>query len=281
MPTKKDAGLAPGRPARGLLSAIRLLSVVAFLCLCAAPPALGQVTTYSDSWFVDNSGSTPADEGSPETESTVNSYLGQNQVAAVGVTEADYNSGSMSVQTTLTSPTGATASGTSYEYEWYTRTEVALPYTVDVNDRSEQNWRITTGHYYWVEEPYSEPCGPYTICPMEQQVSYKPGAPQYGYRRYYFFPIDWLITISISGQGYRGLVIQPPYGVRPYRCLYTQRTCYGSACGSIYGRMLFLAFAPVVCQEYLQVYFLRVRYGFRTSCIPLYGISTSVPGECF
>ena len=273
------------RAGRRLATPLRLLAAAAFLCVWAATPSFGQVTTYSDSWFVDYSGSTPAEayDGAPEIESTVNSELGQNAVAATGVTEADYNSGSQSVQTTLTSPSGATATGTSYEYEWYTRSEVSLPYTVDPNRRGEENWQVTTGHYYWVDEPYRERCTD-RVCPEEpvQQVSYGAAPRQYGYGRYYYFiPINIFVTISLSGQGFAGVVIQPPYGVRPYRCLYTRRTCYGSPCGSVYSGMMFHAYGNAICDEYLQVYFLRVRIGYRTSCIPVYGISLSVPGECF
>jgi len=278
MTAKNHPHLVQQRLSCGFLSALRLMSVVAFLSILAVTPTFGQVTTYSDSWFVDNSGSTPAEdyEGAPEIESTVSSELGQNHMAAVGVTEADYNSGSQSVQTTLTSPSGAAATATSYDYEWYSRSEVALPYSIDINNLNEEDWQVTTGHYYWVDEPYQEPCDGNGLCQEQpiQQVSYR-------LRRYYYIPIDWLVTISISAQGFRGLVIQPPYGVRPFRCLYTQKTCSGSRCGVVYSGMLFLAFAPAVCQEYLQVYFLRVRFGFRTSCIPVYGISTSVPGQCF
>lgn len=273
MAAKNRPNLVQWRLSHGFLSAIRLISVAASLGIWAVTSASGQVTTYSDSWFVDNSGSTPAGvyEGAPEIESTINSYLGQNQVAGVGVTEADYSSGSQSVQTTLTSPGGATATATSYDYEWYSRSEVALPYTVDINNRNEEGWRVTTGHHYWIEDPYQEPC---YGCAIQSR-------PQYGYRNYYYFPIDVFISISVSGQSYTGLVIYPPYGVRPYRCLYTRRTCQGSRCGVVYSQMFFYAYGNAFCEEYLQAYFLRIRIGVRTSCIPVYGIPTSVPGQCF
>jgi hypothetical protein len=250
------------------------MAVAVFLGIVAATPTSGQVTTYSDSWFVDNSGSTPAEEyeGAPEIESTINSELGQNYVAGVGVTEADYNSGSQSVQITLTSPSGATATATSYDHEWYSRSEVALPYTVDINNRNEEDWRVTTGHYYWVEEPCY-------VC--DAQISYRPGV-DYPFRRYYYYLPENLFTkISLSGASYTGLIIQPPYGVRPFRCLYSRRTCQGSRCGAMFHGMMFYAYGNAICQEYLQAYWVRIRFLHRVYCLPIYGISTSVPGECF
>lgn len=62
------------------------------------PPPLTNVYTYSDSWLVNNSG-TEYDASNDEWQmgDTAN---GTNEIAAVGVTEADYDSGSESVQTT-------------------------------------------------------------------------------------------------------------------------------------------------------------------------------------
>lgn len=230
--------------------------------------------TYSDAWFVDDSGSTPAEvyDGAPDAESTINSEPGPTYVAGVGVTDADYNSGSVWVRTTLAAPGGATTTATSYQHEWYTRSEVALPYALSPDNRNEEDWRVSTGHYYWTNNDPCYECG--------SPVGYKRGADN-PFFNYFFVQLEWFVSISLSGQGYRGLVVQPPYGVRPFRCLYTQRTCSGSRCGEIYTQMLFFAFGNAVCQEYLQAYFLRLRVGVRTTCTPVYGISTSVPAECF
>lgn len=280
MMMKNNTPLAQRQRGNGFLIGARLCVAAMFLALFAAVPAWGQTATYSDSWFVDNSGSAQIDQD----EAQINNYSGANQIAGAGVTEPDYDSGSYSVQTTLTAPDGSSASATSYDYEWYSRAEVTLPYnidpsTVDPNNPVEQQYHVATRHRYWIDDPYQDPC---YGCPI--QASFKGSSGLYPYyRRYYTFFSFFDFFVSISGQGYTGLSIVSPYNFeRPYRCLYSRRTCGGSRCGVIgrFNRILFLAYDGI-CEEYLQVFFLRVRFGASTSCLQIYGITSSVPGLCY
>ena len=123
MSTDIDANLAPLRSPKQALSSIPFIIVAAFLVLIVSSPAFGQMgnsVTYSDSWVDDSS--SPA-------------YF----IMGSGVTSDSYNSYGHRywVTTTLTSPTGRTASGTSYTSGSYARMDVSLSWDFETGEEGD------------------------------------------------------------------------------------------------------------------------------------------------
>lgn len=205
---------------------LHFMTAAAFVVLCTALPAFAQTATYSDSWFVDNS---------PETyDPSIDSYsvtASPDEIAGVGVTEADYYTDSESVQTTLTAPDGTSASVTQYSDPWYSRAEVTLPYTFDENapPGNEVQYTVDTAHQYYRDPSSGDPC-PTTDPRMEMpaqpcyiaRASYNAAAPQFG-----FFSIftRFIMTISLRITSYQLSSISPS------RCVYRVDCPEGYTCG--------------------------------------------------
>jgi hypothetical protein len=128
MSTDINANLRSPRSHKQALSSVPLILVAAVLVLVASTPAFAQMgnsVTYSDSWLVYDSN--------------------PGYVMGSGVTSDNYNSYGHRywVTTTLRSPSGRTASGTSYMSGSYARMDVSLSwdYQSDFGD-----FTTTTNH---------------------------------------------------------------------------------------------------------------------------------------
>ena len=92
-----------------MTASLATVFVVLTISFLAAVPVEGQTATYSDAYVIDNSGVTY----DPQNDADVirQEQGPPNQIAGVGVTEADYSSYSESVETTLTVPSASSAAG--------------------------------------------------------------------------------------------------------------------------------------------------------------------------
>ena len=268
----------PGNRHRRRVLSIRphFIMAAAFVVLCTALPAFGQTATYSDSWFVDNS---------PETyDASIDAYSAnvidapaQHQVAGVGVTEADYYTDSQSVQTTLTAPNGTSATATQYADPWYSRAEVTLPYTFDVNPPpgNEVAYTVDTAHRYY-QDPYGgddgcnqDPGGIVRPCYIAK-ASYNAAANAAAPGFFYIFT-RFIMTISIRVTSYRLSSISPS------RCIYAVDCPEGYRCGyrSIY---YYPRGGGPPCLAYAVMGNLLIN---RTFCInSVYGYLSPVPVPC-
>ena len=136
MSTGINVNLTPQLPDKQALSSIPLMVVSAVLVLIAWTPAFGQMgssVTYSDSWVDDSS--SPA-------------YY----IIGCGVTTDSYNSYGHRywVSTTLTSPSGRTASGTSSTSASYARMDVSLPWDFETGETGD----FTTSTTHSMTCPY-------------------------------------------------------------------------------------------------------------------------------
>src|SRR2546429_6539609 len=136
-----------------MTASLATVFVVLTISFLAAVPVEGQTATYSDAYVIDNSGVTY----DPENDADVipQEQGGPNQIAGVGVTEADYNGYSESVETTLTGPDGQVVSASSSD-DPYARVEVTL---TPMDGDTEYEYNVETVHSYWVEEPDGSDCG--------------------------------------------------------------------------------------------------------------------------
>lgn len=203
---------------RGPSFVIRVISVAFFLIFVVLSPVSAQTATYSDAWIVNNSG-TEYDPATDEWQMP-ESLVGQIEVAAIGVTEADYASESETVETTLTSPDGRTSSLTSYTDPWYSRAETVLP-IVRSEDPEEYQWTVNTVHSYWRDET-NEPCfdGPCTLAKANHAAA----------RPFWFFHrvfTVWFVRLGIARTAYTNPLWtnRGPFGLGPMGCRYRTRLC--------------------------------------------------------
>lgn len=107
-----------------ILIRLQISIIILLLCVIAAPWGVAQSEIhYSDQWADD-------------------SVEDELRAVGVGITEADYQSGaeSYTVETTLRSPDGETASVTSDGF-WYAQAEVVMPWYYDWGD-----WFVSSSH---------------------------------------------------------------------------------------------------------------------------------------
>lgn|GEM_PF-5836493 len=244
------------------------LAAATCLCLAAATTSSAQTATYSDSWFINNSGTeydSETDEWMmPETPSTT-----PNQVAGVGVTEADYYSDSESVETTLTAPDGRTATYTNYADPWYSRSEVTL--TIDKSeDPTEYEWSVNTVHSYWREET-EEPCSTRLPC---YQAKAAPRRLWYFYRVFSYYQI-WY---GIAMRGYTNPLYtnRGPFNFGPMGCRYRTPTC-DSNCRN---PTTWVTWNPPPCPPNAQAWYLTWRTFFVRGCILIDAIALFSPPRC-
>jgi opacity protein-like surface antigen len=239
-------------------TAYRSILVLITLCILAASyaRAAAQTATYSDTWVIDNSGVTydpdndadviPQEQGQP------------NLVAGVGVTEADYDSQSEAVQTTLTSPDGRSVSDVSYDNP-YARVEVTL---TPMDGETEYQYDVETVHSYWVDESDPPPdCGPYRICPVQAAYRALPGI-------FHFFRVITRIFVRTrwvaSDYQFTGTTVPFPYH---YRICWMGKIC--GSCGRNTAAYVKLSFQT--CPTYLGIQNLRYSTPFGSWCVVGFG----------
>jgi hypothetical protein len=131
MSTDESANLTLPRWRKQALRSIPLMVFSMVLVLVASTPALGQMGSsvwYSDSWVVDDSSNPP--------------YY----IYGSGITSDSYNSYGHRywVSTTLTSPTGRSAYGSSYTSATYARVDVSLSWDFETGETGD--FTISTTH---------------------------------------------------------------------------------------------------------------------------------------
>lgn len=243
-------------------------------------PTGSETSTYSDSWIVDNSATTYY----PEDDSIdVPREVSGNEVVGVGVTEADMDSEVISVQTTLTSPDGRTATYTSYQSPSYTRAEVALSATLNESETAppDETWDVRSRHDYRVyRDPYDDPYGGGG---MYRTASYG----RLAALPYYYIYRAWsytAVTFSFFGLGMADPIIVERwlYGTYGPVCEYTRRTCTSRQCYYTRVRSFANWQGGTNCAPFLQVYGTRVTgwYWF-TACVVAGMRGRSTPGVCY
>lgn len=207
--------------ARAAVNGARLMLAAAFVTLAGTSTAFAQ-SEYSDAWMVDD-----------ETVYTDQANAPQTDIAGVGVSEADYDSGvySTSTYTTLTGPNGAAISGYSSGYT-YARAD-AFSLQVPTDATAEGDYNVSSEHTYYKEsyggcseptdprmEQPAEPCyaadaGAVGPQPRFERAAFVsagaalPRAPQFFYywvsRSYFAFFISIKYTgYQFAGEGYAG-----------------------------------------------------------------------------
>jgi hypothetical protein len=273
----KNISVTRGRDdGRAGLISLRLLAAGVFLSFLGLSPAFGQTATYSDGWYVDNTGVV--------YDSANDEYIapeqmgGPNEIAGAGITEADYTDDSESVETTLTSPAGQSSTVTSYYDPWYSRAETSLPVSIDPNDTTEREWGVSTVHRYWHEVQQGDPCGPQDpdmpAMPCPQQASLGPARRQFGY---YFYTVYSYFPIYIGGAltAYSDVIMTSGglFGSSA-GCRWRRRTCDSNCRNSSTSRI------GVPCQPYAQTAWLTYRTYFVRLCF-LYDVwGLDHPGVC-
>lgn len=227
----------------GPLAGFSLFGVLMALCILAST-AQGQTATYSDSFVVDNSGVTydpeedawvfPQEPGPPSV------------VVGVGVTDANYDSWSESIVTTLSGP-GGSVSDMSVDSP-SGRVEVTLAPTDTGND---DDYTVQTVHRYWQDPPILA-AGPKCLSnrPCIQQAAYR-GSPPLSFYEVF---TEAVIKVGVyrSNYQYTGRWTIPPPAYIAKLC-WMRKIC--GWCGSNNGIAQVFAFQS--CPNYIAVEFLR------------------------
>lgn len=195
---------------RNSLAGFSLIGVLIALSFLTTT-AQGQTATYSDSFVIDNSGVYydpevdefvfPESPGSPAL------------IIGVGVTEADYDSYSDSITTTLTGPNGLYASGMSSDTP-SGRVEITMEPADDEND---YDYSVQTVHRYY-QDPLILAAGPKCVSdrPCIQEAAYR------GSRPLNFFEVftEATVTVRVSHTSFE---YQNHYRIPPP---FTAKLCY-------------------------------------------------------
>lgn len=211
---------------RNSLIRFSLLTVLAGLCMFATT-AQGQTAVYSDSYLVDNSGFY-YDAEEDAWVFSADEWAAPN-VIGVGVTDADYDSYSESVETTFTGPSNS-LTVTSYDTP-SARVEISL--TPSEND-DEFDYTVQTRHRYY-QDPFILASGP--RCGRDkrciQSAAYR-GSPMLS-----FFDVvsAWVIKVQQSRSTYQLYHESWPFPYTAVVCKFN-KVCGMCGTSKLYGQFL-------------------------------------------